>query len=98
MSRGMRIVLIAVTIGILIGMIFLCTAMFSSNKGAPIPATTPVVEETEDCDEEDRAKKQVDECGIGVLIDPRKSTKPAVTTKPVAPVQTRCTPTRTRRC
>lgn len=96
MRKGTKIGLIAGGIIVVIALIFLCSAMFRGNV-APAPQTTvtPVVQETEDCDDEDRAKRQVEECGIGVLIDPRKSTKPVVTTKP--PV-TRCTPTRTRKC
>ena len=99
MRKGTKIGLIAGGIIVVIALIFLCSAMFRGNA-APAPQTTvtPVVQETEDCDDEDRAKRQVEECGIGVLLDPgKKSTAPVVkpTTKP--PV-TRCTPTRTRKC
>ncbi len=98
MSNRMRIALLVAGLLTMIVVIFLCTAMFSSNKGAPVPASTPVVEQTEDCEKGDRAKRDVEDCGIGVLLEPgNKTTAPAVkpTTKP--PV-TRCTPTRTRRC
>lgn len=96
MRKGTKIGLIAGGIIVVIALIFLCSAMFRGNA-APAPRTTvtPVVQETKDCDDEDRANREVEDCGIGVLIDPRKSTKPVVTTK--APV-TRCTPTRTRKC
>lgn len=99
MSNRTKVILVAVGILAMVGLLFLCSAMFRGNA-APAPQTTvtPVVQETEDCDDDDRAKRQVEECGIGVLIDPRKSTKPVATTKPVAPVQTRCTRTTTRRC
>jgi hypothetical protein len=98
MGKGMKITLLVVGLLTAIVVIFLCSAMFSSNKGAPVPASTPVVEQTEDCDKGDRAKRDVEDCGIGVLLDPgKKTTAPAVkpTTKPAV---TRCTPTRTRRC
>ena len=94
MSKGLKIALIiAATVGV-IGLILLCSAMFRSNA-APAPQTTV---EQEDCDAEDRRNKEVEDCGIGVLLDPgKKSTAPALkpTTKP--PV-VRCTPTRTRKC
>ena len=98
MTRGKLILLIVAAVLVALGTIFVCTAMFSSNKGAPVPASTPVVEETSDCDDEDKAKRDVQDCGIGVLINPgKKTTAPVVkpTTKPAAP---KCTPTRTRRC
>lgn len=97
MGKGMKIALLVAGLLTMIVVIFLCTAMFSSNKGAPVPASTQQMEQ-EDCDAEDRRNKEVEDCGIGVLLDPgKKTTAPAVkpTTKP--PV-TRCTPTRTRRC
>lgn len=102
MSKGLKIALIiAISVGV-IGSILLCSAMFRS-KAAPAPAvtSTPVVQETRDCDDEDRANREWEDCGIGVLLDPgKKSTAPAVkpSTKAPVPVQTKCTRTPTRRC
>lgn len=96
MRKGTRIGLIAGGIIVVIALIFLCSAMFRGNA-APAPQTTvtPVVQETKDCDDEDRANREIEDCGIGVLLDPGKSTKPVATTKP--PV-TRCTKIPARKC
>lgn len=51
----------------------------------PVPAQQV---EQEDCDAEDRAKKQWWECGPGVL-DPKKSPKPAVANTPKSKVTKR---------
>ena len=91
MSNQTKVILVAVGILAMVGLLFLCSAMFRGNA-APAPQTTV---EQEDCDAEDRRNREVEDCGIGVLIDPRKSTKPVVTTKP--PV-TRCTKIPARKC
>lgn len=62
---------------------FACACEPSGVEPAPAPT------EVEDCDEEDRAKREWQECGLSVLI---QTTAPAAKPKTTAP--TRPTPTK----
>lgn len=93
LSKGTKIGLIIGTVVAVIALLFLCSGIMSG-KVAPAPMSTSQVEDREDCDDEDRREKDVEECGLGVLLDPGK--KSAAT--PVRTPTTRCTKVPARKC
>lgn len=99
MNQRTRIGLIVTAVGAVIGLIFLCMTVIPRNSGSPVPAPSvsiePEPQETEDCDKEDRAKREWEECGFGVLLEPGKSAKPATITKSPA---AKCTKIPARKC
>jgi len=82
------VVITVILLVVLIGVVS-CIVIKSKPSGPAAPVSTVEPLETEDCDDEDRAKKQVEECGLGVLIPTAKKTptKPVVT--PPRPRNTR---------
>lgn len=95
----MKVALVTALVLALISLVIIVVVALANAKTTAVPAPAPSVE-VEDCDAGDRKKKDVADCGIGVLIDPKKSTAPVVkptTAKPV-PAVTWCVRTATRRC
>lgn len=78
--------LTAIGIVVVIGIIIFIAVAVSRSRLDP-SAPQPTVTESEDCDREDIAKRDVEDCGVGVLLIP-KTSAPAKKSTPK--------PTRTR--
>lgn len=72
MKVSTKIVLLIACVAIAIGGVLILASMAKTERITPAPAAT---QEEEDCDKEDRAKKQWQECGLSVLV-PGGAVKP----------------------